>query len=60
MIKEPQVIVIESGGFCTTKNEKDVLESDQIVCKVKDSDEGENIIHGRSKKKEDYEKVEKI
>ena len=43
------VVVIEKGGFCTTKKEKDVLKTDTVMCEVKDSDDGESVIHGRSK-----------
>ena len=58
MVKETFVVVIEDGGFCTTKKEKDVLESDKIVCKVKDSDEGMDVIHGKGKKSKEYETKE--
>jgi len=60
MDKETMMVVIEKGGFCTTKKEKDVLKTDTIMCEVKDSDDGENVIHGKNKKSIDHEKAEKI
>ena len=47
MVVEKYVVVIEDGGFCLTKNKLDVLETDTIVCEVKDEEHGVDIIHGK-------------
>ena len=60
MDKEAMVVVIEKGGFCTTKKEKDVLKTDTVMCEVKDSDDGESVIHGRSKNNKITDETKKV
>jgi hypothetical protein len=60
MDKEAMVVVIEKVGFCTTKKEKDVLKTDTVMCEVKNSDDGESVIHGRSKNKSKTHETKKV
>lgn len=42
-----KVIVITKGGFLTTKEEKEIIKTDTIVCESKSEEQSEKIIHGK-------------
>jgi len=43
-------VVIVNGGFMMAKDDKDLLESDIIICKCSNDQDCSDIIHGKRKK----------
>lgn len=43
---EKKVIVITENGFITSKDIKDVLTTDDVICETHSQEETEQIIHG--------------